>query len=177
MYKIRDIDLSADSPECKTAKEIIEAVLSYHYKVFPDLNLKKEMNKLIKTGMNESQLAYSIAKTEYEITYEEAKKKTDNECKEIGLNIKRGMSDEDLDKWNDIIVKHEHNYAVGHFMYFKWRSEETMVNTAFQLIESNPATKKLIASDDAQYNKIKNEWKKYPSISKQVINLAFRLRV
>mgnify|MGYP000984061907 CR=1 FL=1 len=176
MYKIRDINLNDDSPECKTAKEIIEAVLSYNKKVFPAMDLIPEINKLVMSGMNSAQVAYSIAKSEYEVATEEAKKESDKELKEIGFNLERDISDEDLDKWCDITAKHESKYAVGHFMYLKWISEEMMVNTSFKIIESDPKIKKILAADDTQYNKIKNDWKKCPAISKQVIALAFKLR-
>lgn len=176
VYKIRDIDLNADTPDCKTPEEIIEAVLSYHKKIYPEVDLMPEINKLALSGMNLAQISYSMVKISYETSLEYAQKEIKTECEKIGLEHKRDMPDEDFDKLCDITEKHEHNYAVGHFMYLKWRSEELMVNTSFKIMESDPKIKKILAKDNADYNRIKQDWKKYPSISKQVINLAFKLR-
>jgi hypothetical protein len=176
MYKIREVNLNDDSPTCNTPTEIIEAVLSFNKMVFPDMDLMPEINKLTLTGMNMSQLAYSIAKVCYSTAYEASNNETDKEILENGID-ESDMSETNMDKLVEISEKNDSRYAVFHLMYFKSRSEELMVETAFKIMESDKSIKKALAENETDYQNIKQKWKIFPKVRDQMINLSFRLRV
>ena len=168
-YTISDINLNDDTPECKTPRELTNYIMSLCNKIYP--GYKPDMKDFDK--MTYSQVAYSLAKVLYSQSFEDANKATDKECEEIGLTTD---TEEDLDKWSEIDSKYDQKFGVSKFMFLKWQAEKMMVADAFKIFEADPKIKKLLATNDEDYLKVKNNWEK-PSIRSKVIDLAFKLRV
>lgn len=167
-FKIADIDLNADTPECTTPTEIVSCVMSICNKIFP--NMQPDLTVFKK--MNDYQIAYSLSKVMYSQSFEEANKATEVECKKIGLVTD---TEEALDKWSEIDSKYDSKYAVGKFMFLKWQAEKMMVEESFRIIEADPKIKKQLSMNYTDYNMVKTNWEK-PSIRQNVIDLAFKLK-
>jgi hypothetical protein len=151
-YKITDIDLKADTPECKTPGEILSCIMSICNKVFP--NLQPEIKGFENTGMNEYQIAYSLAKVLYAQMFEEANNATESECKRIGLKLERG-DDKALDRWSEIDSKYSEQYCVHKFMFLKWQAERMMVDWSFKVIESDRKLRGQLAKNKTDYERVK----------------------
>lgn len=163
-------------PTCETPKEIIDYVMTITSKVLPNtFSIENAVEGFKSTKMNEAQIAYCVAKTVYEMFDQMSDQDAKNECNRCGIVLKR-RDKQSHDAWSSISIKYDNKYCICELMSIKNQAEVMMVNEAFRLVESNPKLRSKLTQDKEKYEYIKAKWE-HPAVRKQIIDLAFKLKV